>query len=152
MERGPFCIRGEGQPWLKSASFCGRSGTCCAAERVAFSPLSVEFQTPVVRQNSDLLSNQTDELCIDSGLSPCRTDLMLRLLRLLSILPTQFYRSRPDLLLENMALRQQLAVLRQRRPQPRFSASDRLFWLMLRRLWRECKQALILVQPETVVR
>jgi MgtC family len=52
----------------------------------------------------------------------------------------------------NLALRQQLAVLRRRRPQPRFAAPDRLFWVMLRRLWSRWKQSLILVQPETVVR
>ena len=77
---------------------------------------------------------------------------MLRLLRLLSTLPTRFFRSRRDLLLENLALRQQLGVLKQRRPQPRFASSDRLFWVMLRRFWSGWKQALILVQPETVVR
>src|SRR6202790_208393 len=77
---------------------------------------------------------------------------MLRLLRLLTILITQLFRSRRDLLLENLALRQQLAALRQRRPQPRLAASDRLFWVILRRLWDGWRQALILVQPETVVR
>jgi hypothetical protein len=55
---------------------------------------------------------------------------------LLSTLPTRFFRSHRDLLLENLALRQQLAVLRQRLPQPRFAGSDRLFWIVLRRLWR----------------
>ena len=77
---------------------------------------------------------------------------MLRLLKLLLFLATQLFRSRRDLLLENLALRQQLAVLKQRRPQPRFASSDRLFWMVLRRLWRGWKRALILVQPETVVR
>src|SRR5580698_8222034 len=77
---------------------------------------------------------------------------MLRLLKLLFVLVTQLFRSRRDLLLENLALRQQLAVLKQRRPQPRFASSDRLFWMVLRRLWRGWKRALILVQPETVVR
>jgi putative transposase len=77
---------------------------------------------------------------------------MFRLLRLLSTLPIRFFRSRRDLLLENLALRQQLAVLRQRRPQPRFATPDRLFWVVLRRIWSGWKQALILVQPETVVR
>jgi putative transposase len=77
---------------------------------------------------------------------------MLGLLRLLFVLPTQFLRSRRDLLLENLALRQQLAVLRQRHPQLRFGAPDKLFWVMLRRLWSGWKRALILVQPETVVR
>ena len=39
-----------------------------------------------------------------------------------------------------------------RHPQPRFSVSERLFWVMLWRFWRGWKRALILVQPETVVR
>jgi hypothetical protein len=56
-----------------------------------------------------------------------------------------------DLLLDNLAIRQQLAVLKVRHPQPRFAASRKLFWVMLRRLWLGWKQALILVQPETVV-
>jgi putative transposase len=77
---------------------------------------------------------------------------MLRLMKLLAIMAIQIFRSRRDLLLENLALRQQLAVLRQRHPQPRFAASDRLFWVILRRLWCGWKQALILVQLETVVR
>ena len=77
---------------------------------------------------------------------------MRRLLRLLWIVPICFFRSRCDLSLENLALRQQLAVLRRRRPQPRFSVPERLFWVTLRRFWRGWKRALILVQPETVVR
>src|ERR1700676_4144726 len=77
---------------------------------------------------------------------------MLRLLRLLTILIAQLFRSRRDLLLEDLALRQQLAVLRQRRPHPRLAPSDRFFWVVLRRLWSGWRQALILVQPETVVR
>jgi hypothetical protein len=54
--------------------------------------------------------------------------------------------------LENLALRQQLAVLARRRPQPRFSNGDRLLWISLRRLWSGWTRALILVQPDTVVR
>ncbi|MGO9323287.1 MAG: hypothetical protein ACLP07_01895, partial [Terracidiphilus sp.] len=49
-------------------------------------------------------------------------------------------------------MRQQLAVLKQKHPQPRFAAPDRLFWMVLRRLWSGWKQALLIVQPETVVR
>ena len=77
---------------------------------------------------------------------------MLRLLRLIPALVTQVFRSRRDLLLENLALRQQLTVLSRRHPQPRFAVSDRFFWVILRRLWCGWKQALFLVQPETVVR
>jgi hypothetical protein len=103
------------------------------------------------RQNSDLHLNQADQRCIPFCSHSCKTGPMLTLLKLLSTFPTRFFRSRRDLLLENLALRQQLAVLRQRRPQTRFAASDRLFWVMLRRFWSGWKQALILVQPETVV-
>ncbi len=77
---------------------------------------------------------------------------MLRPLRLLVVLFTRFFRSRRDLLLENLALRQQLGVLKHRYPQPRFATPDKLFWVILRRLWPGWKRALILVQPETVVR
>ena len=77
---------------------------------------------------------------------------MLRLLRLLSILFARFFRSRRDLLLENLALRQQLAILKRRHPQPLPAACDKLFWVMLRRIWPGWKRALVFVQPETVVR
>jgi transposase InsO family protein len=77
---------------------------------------------------------------------------MLRLLRLLPILAIGFLCSRRDLTLENLALRQQLTVLRQRHPLPRFAAPDKLFWVTLRRLRPGWKRALILVRPETVVR
>jgi len=103
-------------------------------------------------QNSDRLSNHVDKLYVRFGLSVCKTEDMLPLLRLLLTLPIRFFRSRCDLLLENLALRQQLTVLNKKHPKPRFAASDRLFWMVLRRLWRKWKQTLVLVQPETVVR
>src|SRR5271168_2045572 len=87
-----------------------------------------------------------------SGLSACHTALMLRLLRLLAVPVIGFFRSRRDLLLENLALRQQLAVLKRRHSRPRLAVIDRLFWVTLRRFWPQWRQALILVQPETVVR
>ena len=76
---------------------------------------------------------------------------MLRHLRLLAVLFTQFLRSLRDLLLENLTLWQQLSVLKRKLPQPRLAASDRLFWVMLRKVWSGWKRALIVVQPETVV-
>lgn len=60
--------------------------------------------------------------------------------------------SRRDLLMENLALRQQLAVLKARRPKPRLSMPDKLFWVLARRLWSHWKQSLLVVTPETVVR
>ncbi len=77
---------------------------------------------------------------------------MLRLSSLLPAFSLRFFRSRRDLLLENLALRQQLAVLTRLHPHPRLALPDRLFWVGLRRYWSGWRQPLLIVQPETVVR
>jgi hypothetical protein len=77
---------------------------------------------------------------------------MIRPLRLLPVPIARCSRSRLDLLLENLALRQQLVALKHMYPRPRVAVSDKLFWVLLRRFWPGWKQALIFVQPETVVR
>jgi putative transposase len=61
------------------------------------------------------------------------------------------FRSRRDLLLENLALRQQLAILAPRR-RPSIHAADRAFWVTLRRCWSGWADALFIVKPATVVR
>jgi putative transposase len=62
------------------------------------------------------------------------------------------FRSRGHLVLENLALRQQLTVLKRRRPRPILGLFDKLFWVVARRTWSGWKQNLIIVTPETVVR
>lgn len=59
---------------------------------------------------------------------------------------------RASLVAENLALRQQLAVLHRRSPQARLRARDRMFWVLLRQAWSGWRNALVLVQPSTVVR
>ena len=44
-------------------------------------------------------------------------------------------RSHRELVLENLALRQQLATLKYRSHGPHLPASERLFWVVLSRLW-----------------
>jgi len=61
-------------------------------------------------------------------------------------------RARGSLLLENLALRQQLAVLKRRHPRPRLDLLDKLFWVAVRRFWSGWQQSLIVVTPGTVVR
>ena len=56
-----------------------------------------------------------------------------------------------SLALENLALRQQLAVYRRTRPKPMMRWADRLFWMGLRAAWRDWKSALVVVRPATVV-
>ena len=61
-------------------------------------------------------------------------------------------RSRRYLALENLALRQQLGVLKRRHPRPRLDLLDKLLWVAIRHFWSEWKRSLIVVTPETVVR
>jgi len=49
-------------------------------------------------------------------------------------------------------LRQQLAVLKRRRPRRGLNIFDKLFWVAVRRFWSGRKQAPIIVTPQTVVR
>src|ERR1700716_2979582 len=54
--------------------------------------------------------------------------------------------------LENLALRQQLAVLRRSAPKRlKLTPADRIFWVWLRSLWGEWKSALVIVKADTVV-
>ena len=55
------------------------------------------------------------------------------------------------LALENLALRQQVAVLKRSVPRPRVQRRDRIFWVLLRRFWPEWRDSLALVKPATVV-
>jgi hypothetical protein len=57
----------------------------------------------------------------------------------------RLFRNRGNLVLENLVLRQQLAVLKRRHPRPSLGFFDKLFWVVVRRCWSEWKQALIVV-------
>jgi hypothetical protein len=57
-----------------------------------------------------------------------------------------------NLLLENLALRQQLAIMKQKNKRPKISIWDRFFWVGLSMIWKDWKSVLIVVQPETVIR
>jgi hypothetical protein len=62
-------------------------------------------------------------------------------------------RTRTELLLEAIALRHQIAVLkRSGTRRPCFRGWDRLFWILLSWWWPHWREALLIVQPETVVR
>jgi putative transposase len=57
-----------------------------------------------------------------------------------------------QLALENLALRQQLAVYRRTVARPRLRRGDRLFWIWLSRMWTGWRDALVIVAPDTVLR
>jgi hypothetical protein len=60
-------------------------------------------------------------------------------------------RSRRALALENLLLRQQLAIALRTQSRPRLRQGDRVFWVVARRVCAEWQRHLVLVQPTTVV-
>ena len=62
-----------------------------------------------------------------------------------------FFRSRSDTALEVLALRQQVAVLKRKRPRPKLNSWDRLFWTALRQCWSRWADVLVLMKPDTVI-
>src|SRR5215471_6179829 len=77
---------------------------------------------------------------------------MFRFVRLFIGTMVRLFRSQRSLLLENLALRQQLSVLKRRHPRPSLVSFERLFWVVARRVWSAWKQSLLIVTPETAVR
>ena len=59
---------------------------------------------------------------------------------------------RVQLALENLALRQQLAICRQSVKRPKLRHRDRIFWVLLSRFWTNWRTALAIVRPETVIK
>jgi putative transposase len=74
--------------------------------------------------------------------------LLLHLFRLLPFLCGGHRR----LAIENLALRQQLAVYKRTAPRPRLRTTDRLLWVGLANVWTGWRQALVIVSPATVLR
>ena len=60
-------------------------------------------------------------------------------------------RQKADLVIENLALCQQVTALKQERPKPFLHEVDRAFWVALRAAWAKWKDRLVIVKPETVV-
>jgi putative transposase len=52
---------------------------------------------------------------------------------------------------ENLALRQQIIVLKRNQNRPHIKERDRMFWRVLSNIWPSWKDSLVIVQPETVI-
>src|ERR1700677_3881491 len=65
---------------------------------------------------------------------------------------TRLFCTRRSLLLENLVLRQHLAVFKRQHPRPQLSLTDKLFWIAARQPWSDWKKFLVVVLPGTVVR
>jgi putative transposase len=74
--------------------------------------------------------------------------ILLGLFRLIWL----FGRSQDAVAPENLALRQQVAIYKRKKKRPRLIRRDRWFWIALASFWKDCRQALLVVHPDTVVR
>ena len=61
-------------------------------------------------------------------------------------------RRRADLVLENVALRQQVTALKKERPRPPLEDTERAFWVALRGSWPAWASRLLIVHADTVAR
>jgi len=60
-------------------------------------------------------------------------------------------RPRASLVAENLALRQQLAILHRATPRPHLRPIDRAFWVVLSKVWSRWSGVLAIVKPATVI-
>ncbi len=70
----------------------------------------------------------------------------------IGLLIRALFRNQAELAVENLALRQQLAILKEKAKRPKLRPRDRVFWVWLSRFWANWRSALLVVQPDTVVR
>jgi putative transposase len=59
-------------------------------------------------------------------------------------------KSKSELILENLALRQQLSTYQTKKTKPKLTNLGRSFWVALKQSWRKWMDSLIIVKPETV--
>lgn len=74
------------------------------------------------------------------------------ILRLAIIFLGSLYKSKRQLVLENMGLRQQVTMLRQSVKRPRATSADRMFWVLFSRYVHGWRNTLHALYPDTVVR
>ena len=95
-------------------------------------------------QGKDTLC-QAVKQCLCLWMKPDNHDLVLNAAMDLT-------RSKPELLLENMLLRQQLVVLKRQPRHPALTGRDRTLFVLLESKLPHWKRALVIVQPDTLLR
>lgn len=63
-----------------------------------------------------------------------------------------FGKDRRGVLLENLALRQQLSIYKRKHKRPRFVGRDRWLWMALSVVWKDWRRSLVVIHPDTIVR
>ncbi|HEX6478693.1 MAG TPA: helix-turn-helix domain-containing protein [Ktedonobacteraceae bacterium] len=103
------------------------------------------FRVFLCMKRQVFFSFHTLQVCFLAWIKPSPTSLLLGTL-------TDLTRGKAELLAENALLRHQLIILRRQIKHPICRKTDRLLLVLLARMVRTWKQALFLVQPETLLR
>ncbi len=73
------------------------------------------------------------------------------LLKLSFSIVASLFKNHSALAMENIALHQQLSIYHHSNKRPKIRIRDRIFWILLSRYWKNWKDAVIIVKPETVI-
>jgi len=76
--------------------------------------------------------------------------ILMRLFAFFLLIFQALFKSKSDLWLENIALRQQLSIYQVKKTIPKLTDLDRSFWV-LKQVWAKWTDSLIIVKPETVI-
>ena len=88
---------------------------------------------------------------IDKTSCSCQSKIMIKTLRNLVWVIWSKTKISSNLAAENLALRQQLVVMKRVNKRPKIRMVDRLFWVVLSRIWTPWRKSLVIVTPDTVV-
>jgi len=88
---------------------------------------------------------------IDKFVYACQVGVMMKMLGNFVLFIWLKFKVTSNLAAENLALRHQLAVMKRTNKRPRIRMVDRLFWVLLSRIWTPWRKSLIIVKPDTVV-
>ena len=75
---------------------------------------------------------------------------MLDFVKSLLLTGSSLLKTQRELALENLALRQQLAVLNRSTKRTKLNNADRAFWVALKKVWPKWSDALVIVKPARV--
>jgi putative transposase len=89
---------------------------------------------------------------IDKFQHACQVGFMIKILKNFAASVWSKFNITLNLAAENLVLRHQLGVMKRTNRRPKIHTVDRLFWVLLSRLWSPWCKSLIIVKPETVVR
>ena len=77
--------------------------------------------------------------------------ILIRFLTILFFITQTIFKSKSILLLENLALRQQLSNFLTQEAKPKLTDLDRSFWIAMKRVFNQWADVLVIVKPETVI-